>query len=326
VPAEGRRGLRPVAIAVLSAAVYHAGPGAARADEFFLVRDENPLVRSFYLPLPSDSRLSDGQSIAATLSISNTLNVESRPPEALLVDGESDTLRLSYANTIVDSWAYRIALPIIHDSGGFLDSAIDAWHRWFGFNPGDRPNFPRNQIIYSYSGRGNVDIQQSQTSIGDISAEAGWYAIDDAQRTVSLWGGLEAPTGSTSKLTSDGAWDGALWAHGAWRWTQWRLAAELGVAQPFGDKIFDGYAHRTSLFGRLGLTRDLGSTWSLRAQLDGQTRRVADSDIRFLGPSLQLTVGAERRLSGRWRIAFGFAEDAAVNTAPDITFFLGLRR
>jgi hypothetical protein len=31
-------------------------------------------------------------------------------------------------------------------------------------------------------------------------------------------------------------------------------------------------------------------------------------------------------LSGRWCIEFGLAEDAAVNTAPDITFFLGLRR
>ena len=29
----------------------------ARADEFFQVRDENPLIRGFYLPLPSDGRL-----------------------------------------------------------------------------------------------------------------------------------------------------------------------------------------------------------------------------------------------------------------------------
>jgi Protein of unknown function (DUF3187) len=64
--------------------------------------------------------------------------------------------------------------------------------------------------------------------------------------------------------------------------------------------------------------------WSVRAQLDGQTGRVAGSDLRFLGPSLQLTVGAVRRLRGRWRMQFGIAEDAAVNTAPDITLFLGI--
>jgi hypothetical protein len=79
------------------------------------------------------------------------------------------------------------------------------------------------------------------------------------------------------------------------------------------------------VFARFAVTRDLGPVWSLRAQLDGQSGRVAGSDLRFLGPSLQLTLGAVRRLGNRWRIQMGFAEDAAVNTAPDITFFLGIR-
>ncbi|HJW40512.1 MAG TPA: DUF3187 family protein, partial [Rhizomicrobium sp.] len=207
---------------------------------------------------------------------------------------------MSYENNLLQSWRYRFSVPLIHDSGGFLDSIIADWHRWFGFNPGNRPFYPKNEIIYSYSGRGNVELMQPQTSIGDISAEIGWYPIDDAHRTVSLWGGMEAPTGSVTKLTGDGAWDGALWAHGAWRWPTWQLAAELGVAQPFGDEIFGGAAHRTSMFARFAATRALGPLWSLRAQLDGQSGRVEDSEIRFLGPSLQLSVGAVRRLGARW--------------------------
>ncbi len=193
-------------------------------------------------------------------------------------------------------------MPIIQRQRRLLDSAIDHWHRWFGFNPGNRPFYPQNQLVYSYSGRSSIDLTQPQTSLGDISGELGWYPLDDAHRTISLWGGLEAPTGSVAKLTGDGAWDGAVWVHGAWRWPQWQLAAELGLAQPFGDEIFSGAAHRTSLFARFAATRALGSAWSLRAQLDGQTGRVEDSDLRFLGPSLQLTVGAIRRLRRRWRI------------------------
>jgi uncharacterized protein DUF3187 len=324
---DGGVGVRRAAAPLLAqAALLLIAPGMACADEFFLVRDENPLIRGFYLPLPSDSRLTDGQSLSATLSIMNTVNVESRPQESVLVDGESDDLRLTYENSLGQSWRYRFTVPIIHDSGGFLDSAIDHWHRWFGFNPGNRPFYPKNQIVYSYSGRGNVDITQSQTGIGDSSGELGWYPIDDAHRTVSIWGGLEAPTGSASKLTGDGAWDGAVWAHGALRWPKWQLAAELGIAQPFGDEIFAGNAHKTSVFARLAATRALGSLWSLRAQLDGQSARVEDSEIRLLGPSLELTIGAVRRLGEHWRLEFGFTEDAAVNTAPDITFFLGIRR
>src|SRR5580698_8224579 len=323
VPRRLRRGA-PVFLSIAAAALIVFR--SARADEFFQVRDENPLIRSFYLPLPSDGRLSDGADLSATMSISNTLNVENRGQESLLVDGESHTLRLTYEDTLYQSWRFRFTVPLINDSGGFLDSTIDHWHHWFGFNPGNRPFYPQNQLVYSYSGRGSIDLTQPQTSIGDISGELGWYPIDDARRTVSLWGGLEAPTGSVAKLTGDGAWDGAVWAHAALRWPQWQLAAELGVAQPFGDEIFAGAAHRTSLFARFAATRALSSAWSLRAQLDGQTGRVEDSNLRFLGPSLQLSVGAIRRLGQSWRIEFGFAEDAAVNTAPDITFFLGIRR
>jgi hypothetical protein len=301
--------------------------GTSRADEFFLVRDANPLVRSFYLPLPSDSRLNSGQSFSATFAVSNTLNVQSNGAENLLVDGESDVLTLTYENSLIDSWRYRITLPVIHDSGGILDPAINTWHQLFDLPQGQRRQYPENKLVYSYTGRGNVDIDmnQTQTSIGDISGEAGWYALDDARRTVSLWGGIEAPTGSVSKLTGDGAWDGAVWAHAAWRWPKWQLAAELGVAQPFGDEIFGGFAHKTSEFTRVAATRTLGYSWSLRVQLDAQTGRVSDSNLRFLGPSLLLTIGAEHRLSGRWRMTFGFEEDAGVNTAPDITFFLGIR-
>jgi len=309
----------------LAVALFGTFPGLAHASEFFALREENPLIRGFYLPLPSDSRLADGQTLSATLSVS-TLNVENRPQESLFIDGESDKLELSYENAFLRSWRYRFSVPIFHDSGGFLDSAVDRWHRWFGFNQGNRPFYPKNEIAYSYSGLGNVDIARPQTGIGDISGELGWYAIDDVHRTVSWWGGLKAPTGSVSKLDSDGAWDGAVWVHGALRWPKWQLAAELGLAQPFGDEIFAGHAHQPSVFARFAATRALGSAWSLRAQFEGQTRRVADSDIRLLGPSLALSVGAVRRLGERWHLEFGFAEDAAVNTGPDITFFFGIRR
>jgi Protein of unknown function (DUF3187) len=307
------------------AALSLTASGALRADEFFMTRDQNPLLRGFYLPLPSDSRRDEGAVFSATMLVSNTLNVESNAHESLHVDGESDALDLTYENALPQGWRYRFSVPIIHDSGGILDSAIDTWHEAFGFRRGYRPFYPKGVIDYFYSGEGKVELDHRQTGVGDIAADVGWYAIDDARRTLSIWGGLKAPTGSVADLTSDGAWDGALWAHAALRWTKWQFAAELGLAQPFGDELFDGMAHRSSGFVRLAATRALGPLWSLRTQLDGQTGHVAGSDLRFLGPSLQLTVGAARRLRGRWHIEMGFIEDAAVNTAPDITFFLGIR-
>ncbi len=295
-----------------------------RAEEFFPIRDENPLLRGFYRPLASDTPAEAGAVVAATFSIMNTLESEKRASRQLLVDGESDTLRLSYEDSLAPGWRYRVTMPVIRDSGGFLDSSIESWHRLFGFDPGSRPYYPKNQLVYFYSGNTRIDMEESRTGIGDISAEAGWYAADSTTCTVSLWGGLKAPTGSKLKLTGDGAWDAALWAHAARRWPAWRLALELGLVQPTGDEIFAGSAHLTSAFMRVAATRDLGAVWSLRAQLDGQTRRVAGTELRFLGPSAQFTVGVARQLARGWRLQLGFAEDAAVNTAPDITFFLGI--
>jgi hypothetical protein len=302
------------------------GCQTAAADEFFVTHVENMLTREFYVPSASDSRLAAAPSLSAALSISNTVNVERRGGESLFVDGESDSLRLALDQAGGADWRYRFSLPVIHDGGGFLDSAIEGWHRFFGFNPGSRPFFPKDQLHYVYRGVAGVDLEHSGTSIGGLEGAAGWYAADDPGRTLSLWGGVQAPTGSTARLTGDGTWDAALWIHWARRAPFWQFGAEAGVTEPFGDGIFSGHAHHPVAFARTALSRTLGARWALRVQLDGQGRRVADSDLRFLGPSLQLSLGASCRLRGGARVDFGFGEDAAVNTAPDVTFFVSVRR
>jgi hypothetical protein len=300
-----------------AAAVSHAG-------DLFPVRDENPLLRGFYLPLPSEARVGDGPLFAATLSVGNTINVEARDGENLFVDGESTTLRLNVDRPLATDWRYRVTAPIIHDSGGILDTTIDSYHQLFGLPRGPRPAYPKNQIRFFYSGVGHVELDRPQTSLGDIAAEVGWYGLDRPGRTLSLWGGVEAPTGSADKLTGDGAWDGAVWAHWAMSSARWQFAAEAGVAEPFGDAVFEGAAHRFSEFARAAVTRSIAAAWSLRVQLDGESRRVNGTQLRFLGPSLQMTAGAVYRWRHRWRTELGFSEDVAVNTAPDITFFVGI--
>ena len=316
--------MRSISAAAAVAAFCLSLTGVAGADDFFAVRDQNPLLRGFYLPLPSDSRANAGGELGATLLVSNTLNVEKTAHESLLVDGESAVLDLSYEHAIAPDWRYRLSLPLIHDGGGVLDTVIDDWHRLFGFSRGYRPYYPKNKIDYFYSGAA-AGTDRSQNGIGDAAADVGWYALDDAQRTLSFWGGIKAPTGARAELMSDGAWDGAGWVNAGLGLGQWRLAAEIGVLQPFGDEIFGGRAHRTAAFTRLAASRALGSRWTLRAQIDAESSRVADTDLRLLGRSLQFTVGADARVRGRWRLQMGFSEDAAVNTAPDITFFLGIR-
>jgi len=305
-------------------------PAAVEAQEFFQNKDENPLLRGIYLPMPSDLRRDAAAGLAATLSAENTINVEDRGSEHLFVDGEALSLRLAYDARLGSDWRYRLSLPVTHDSGGALDSVIERWHAWFGLQRGARPYHPRNQLSYAYSGNpsfpdNSLLLNRPQTSIGDLAAELGWFAHDDASHTLSLWGGIEAPTGQAANLTGNGAWDASIWAHAAKRYSRWHFAAELGAVQAFGDQLFGGAARRPSVFARGAATWIAGPTWSWRLQLEAQSARVKDTQLRFLGPAIVLSAGADVRLSGRWRLQCGFTEDAAVNTAPDVTFFIGVR-
>jgi Protein of unknown function (DUF3187) len=310
--------MRPAGVALCLLA-----SASGRCADFLPTKNENPLLRGLYLPLPSAARAADPTALGVALSITNTVNVENRSQEHLFIDGESATLRLSIDAALAAAWRYRLILPVSRDSGGFLDSTIDAWHQFFGLPRGQRPNYPNNQLRYFYSGS-VVDINSPQTHVGDLAMEAGWFARDRDTQTVSVWGGIEVPTGSARAATGDGAWDAALWVHAAARAVRWQFAGELGIARPIGEKLFGGNADRTAAFARVAASWNASSAWCLRAQLEGVLSRLQRTQLRFLGPSAVFAIGAAVQTTPRWRIDFGFTEDIAVNTAPDIEFFLAV--
>jgi len=264
------------------------------------------LIRGFYLPLPKRyARSTDGQSLSATRR-SQYLNVESRPHESVFVDGESDVLRLTYENTLWQSVRYRSPCRFIHDSGGFLDSAIDRWHRWFGLNPGNRPFYPRMKSCTPIPGRAmSISHSPKPVSATCPATSAGTPSMMRTARVILGWPCRHPPV----RVQADRGWCVGWRRVGAWRprWPKWQLAAELGLAQPFGDEIFAGHAHKTSVFARSAATRAHRVPVVLRAQLDGQAAasQTATSDCWGEPGS---DIGAVRRLGDRWRLEFGFAE------------------
>src|SRR5258707_11528466 len=106
-PGAGRRRTWAAVMAAVAGCLTASGP--LRAEEFFATRNQNPLLRGFYLPLPSDTRLDSGATLSATLQVSNTINVERNSHESLFVDGESDALDLTYENALTQRWRYRFS-------------------------------------------------------------------------------------------------------------------------------------------------------------------------------------------------------------------------
>jgi hypothetical protein len=303
--------------------------GASAQAEPFPVRDQNPLIRGVYLPI-SRTAMAPGTSWQQdfTLTISNTTNIEARDAEELLVDGEATELRWNGRWQLAGRWQLQFSVPVVHYSGGRLDSTIDDWHRLLGLPRGDRPLRPEDQLEYAYqaaSGR-SLSISDGHTGLADSSVEAGLTAVSTAAVTVDLWIGLELPTGETDALTGNGALDVAGWISGHWRLAStWALDATLGVSRPGSVDPLPLEPNSVVPFGTAALswTRP---RYGLALQLDAHDSCVEDSRLDFLGPATLLTVGGHYQTPGGWRLELAVTEDVRVGASPDVAFYFGIRR
>jgi hypothetical protein len=296
----------------------------AAAAEPLAVRDPNPLTRAAYLPLPATAAPAGGWQLDAQLTWSNTVNLGANAREQLLVDAESTELTLAVTRE-VGGWQLRASVPVVHRSAGALDGFIDGWHRAFGLPQGDRPNRPRNAyaLRYQRAGLAPVDVPEG-SSLGDVALEAGHVLVAGPRATLSGWVGLEAPTGSRTALTGNGAWDAATW-----------LALEAQLAPRWTASGRAGWSH-SSGDGLLPLAREVGfgtaalswrATQSLEAvvQIDAHTALVRGSDLPFLSEAVELTLGGRYRLRSGAVIEAGVVEDIQVNHSPDVAFVLGFK-
>jgi hypothetical protein len=303
-------------------------PAARAAAQMLPVRDQNPLTRGAYLPLPAAlDAASDGRyAIGAGVQWSNTVNLGQTAGEQMVVDEETVEADLSLSRGI-GAWQLRATLPVIHRSAGVLDSFIEGWHRFFGLPQGDRPGRPRNVYEISYQRAGLAPLSApSGTALGDLALEAGRPLVADADSRLEGWAGVELPSGSRTRLTGDGALDAAVWLAGETRLSQvWTLAGRAGASYVGGDAAA-GLPYQRSL-GFATLTASWSATERLAAvlQFDYHSAIARRSDINFLGRAVELTVGGRYRLASGAVFEAGVVEDIEVDHSPDVTFHLGLR-
>ena len=317
-------GRRIAAVAgVLLATGAWAGEAPLAADGgLFAVRDQNPLLRPFYLP---SARLagSDGVSTSAVLAWSNTVNLPVSPTESAWVDEETAELGLGIRYRR-DGWLFAAQLPVIWRGNGVLDGLIHNYHSLLGFTEGDRPRVPRYsyRVAYSAQGRPTVSVDKG-TAIGDLPLEAGHVLYDRAGTELSAWLGLTLPTGSRRHGTGNGAIGESAWLAGAVPvGSRVQLSGQAGVAH-YGSAAELARIRPATAFGTFGANVKVTSRLALIAQLDAHTA-IADSDLRFLKPAVVLSYGARYALSPTLGLDFGMQEDAATNRSPDATFYFGL--
>ena len=129
----GRLGAR-----ILLSAALGLIPLSAQADRFMNLRNEAALARGFGLPALGRAHLAEGDAWILSADLSNEYHASQDGGSALLLDGETARYAITYRRRIGARLELGVELPLLHQSGGFMDSGIENWHDWFSLPNGGR--------------------------------------------------------------------------------------------------------------------------------------------------------------------------------------------
>lgn len=305
----------------------------------FYTQDQSPVAQIFGLPAAGDAAVLPKGEFSALLAadVASNFAQDSTLRENILLDGENYRFTLALRYGITDRFEAGIDIPYVGQGGGFLDSFIIGWHRFFGLPQGGRTEAPHNRLLYTYSkdGQNRLLINDSDFDIGDIRLYGGMQLYNDGgknPRSVALRASIKVPTGDSRELHGSGSTDFSLWLTAsddyqlpAWLGHFTIFGAAGGMGMTNGDVLAD-QQRNVAAFGTFGFGWGPAQWIALKAQVSGHTP-FYQSDLRELGKdSLQLIVGGTLAFSSQTSLDIGVSEDVIVRTSPDVAFHLALKR
>lgn len=300
--------------------------GSAIADEPLFDQHPNMAPVAGLFMLNSD-RIADGNGWRVNWQTASHAARERRGDSAVLFDGETSRLNLSWRQPIGARWSVSADLSYWWHTRGTLDSFIDDWHSFFGLPDGIRDDVPNRQIAFQWSEDGVpiIDITRTRHGIGDLRLRAQRLLGDEGHW--ALTGQVKLPIGSTGDFASSGGTDIGVnlsWLPPAREGSRWSWSAGAGMVA-LGDADIDlGAQERVTWVAHGELRYRASQTIRLGARVQGHGA-VTDSRLDMLGtPAVWLVTGGEIQFGEHWQLHLSVSEDIKVESAPDATFNLGL--
>ena len=296
----------------------------------FETRDQNLFNLIHGQALPTNARLNKkSQSLwSSSLVITNALNIESSTDENIYLDYEAYRFNLSYQYGLIDRWSLKLDVPLIYQSGGIFDSAIDSWHEFWGLPRADRPYVENNQyeIQYTYQSQTPVNLNETSTTLGDIQIAIARSLIENSSTTMSLWASVKLPTGNKDKLTSNGATDLSAWlALNQQLSENWVMNLNTGAVILGTDNYKNIPLSDYALYGHAMLGWSVSDNINLKLQLQGHTSYYEQSQLIILGNTYFLTFGGTLSINQCNQLDFAVSEDIKVDASPDASFLISWR-
>ena len=306
-------------------------PGPLAADEPLYVKNLGPVTGLLGLPSQrSASTPGAGQFRAAlhTSLASHYVN-EVEAPEGVNLDGETTRLALELRYGLGERWDVQLEVPWLQHEGGSLDSLIESWHDFFGMSDGGRSDVPEDLLDYRYLGPEAAFLLEDETSgLGDITLSGNYAFYRQGGTAVSLGLGYKFASGDEADLLGSGSDDAYL----AVRFSGDHLSdlplrwhGQLGYLRAGEIEPLREIAERDLWFAGLSLDWAAWETVSLLFQVDGHSAPTGSSLTVLGDDAWMVSAGLRWRFARRWAVELNFIEDAAVETAPDITFQASLR-
>lgn len=312
-------------------------PGDAPAAEIvpFHTFNQSPLVQIHGLPPLDSSRLVDAGRVQGIFSVdaANNFVIDADAAEQLTLDGETYRLTLAARYGLVKGVELGLDVPIVTQSGGFLDGFIEGFHRFFGLPRGGREDFPRDRLLYNYSVNGDdrINVRDSATGLGDVRVSGALQLYREEDAAVALRASVKLPTGSSGRLHGSGSTDFALWLSAS---EDYRLPAlghltgfgGIGGMAMTGGDVLKSQQRTLAGFGSLGIGWSPLQWLALKVQANGHTSLYQGSELKQVdGASLQLVSGGTIAFGRNTSLDIGVSEDIIVETSPDVVFTLTLR-
>ncbi|MCW8925499.1 MAG: DUF3187 family protein [Xanthomonadales bacterium] len=299
----------------------------------FVTTNQNPFVQIYGLPAAQSAELTSvGElSTGLQLDVSSNFAVGNQVDEAVSIDGETHRANLQVRYGLTDDIEMGIDVPYLGHKRGSLDGLIERWHDFWGLPTGNRPNYPRDQLDYSYRKNGQMlaAVTESQSGIGDVRLRLGYQLAANEKRQWVLRTLVKLPTGDAEQLLGSGSTDIAA----SINFTDQSLMQKYnltwhgsaGLLWMGSGEVLDQQRKDWVAYGSLTLGWLATQNFSLKLQLDAHTA-FYDSALTELGnESAQLVFGGAVRLGKHWMLDLAVSEDIVVDTASDVVFHIGIK-
>lgn len=175
------------------------------------VRNAEPLNTLFLQAPPASASVLPNNEVQIRLGLDvvNHLLFDRSGDDRYEQDFEIQRLTASYVRGVGRGMEVAVYLPVLARNGGFLDEAINIWHRWFGFKGGGRASH-RNYQVHEwivYGGKTVVLLDKPAFGVADVVVEGRKLLGQSGRSFWAVRAVLKLPTGNATQQFGSGAVD-----------------------------------------------------------------------------------------------------------------------